>query len=380
MEYMQNRIDTIINHYHNKDESLAFRMLMDCVLDSKDKKVHKKALELNLFREKEGANKSEIIDKSIALLTELKDFPYQMEEENPILVKAINISKNYSTFQLSNVDLEIRTGDVWGLVGENGNGKTTLLKILANEIHYDSGSLEFGIEKESEYDLRTKLAYIPQRTAKWFGSVKYNLQYTAAHYGIKGEENELLVYMYLIRFGLWKFRNHNWNQLSSGYKMRFELVRTLLRKPRILLLDEPLANLDVLAQQLILEDLKNIAQSKCNPIGIILSSQQLFEVEKISGKVLFLKNGNPTHLSTINETMNVKEVLTILELDTTATKEELIRAMTNLHVEEIVFNGGLYIIKIKNSSFGDVLGALLAHFVSITYVRDISKSSRRLFV
>lgn len=380
MEYMQQRINTVITHYQNKDESLAFRMLMDCVLDTKNKEVYKKALELNRFREEETSESELIIEKSIALLEELKQFDYQVDESKEVLLHAKNISKRYSNFFLNKVDIEIETGDVWGLVGENGNGKTTLLKILANHIHHDSGVIEHNIEKKSAYELRTKLAYIPQRTAKWFGSVKYNLQYTASHYGIHGEENELFVYMYMIRFGLWKFRNHNWNQLSSGYKMRFELVRTLLRSPKILLLDEPLANLDVLAQQLILEDLKNIAQSKCNPIGIILSSQQLFEVEKISDKVLFLKNGDPTHLSTINSENEEEENCTTLELDSTCTKEELYTALTKLEVKEIVFNGGLYIIKVKNQDFAKVLGELLVHGIPITYVRDISKSSRRLFI
>ena len=113
--------------------------------------------------------------------------------------------------------------------------------------------------------------------------------------------------------------------------MRFELVRTLLRKPTILLLDEPLANLDVLAQQLILEDLKNISDSVSNPIGIILSSQQLFEVEKISDKVLFLKNGKPTHLSSANKQKD-ESTLTVMELDSSASKEELYSALKNYEV------------------------------------------------
>lgn len=379
MKSINTKLDAIANHYQNGDESMAFRMLMDCVIDTHNLAIYKKALELNKMREATNPNKERVVEQAMELIQELKSFPYQTLESNRLLLDAKGIDKKYSTFHLQSVDIAIRTGDVWGLVGENGNGKTTLLKILANQIHYDKGELSFNIEADSQYELRTKLAYIPQRTAKWFGSVKYNLQYTASNYGIYGEMNELYVLMYMIRFGLWNFRNHNWSELSSGYKMRFELVRTLLRKPTLLLLDEPLANLDVLAQQLILEDLKNISESVSNPIGIILSSQQLFEVEKISDKVLFLKNGKPTHLSTVNNTEQDADV-TVLELDSSSTKEEVRKALERFEVQGIVYNGGLYVIEVKNSSFADVLGELISHFIQITYVRDISKSSRRLFV
>jgi ABC-2 type transport system ATP-binding protein len=208
--------------------------------------------------------------------------------------------------------------------------------------------------------------------------LKTNLKFAATHYGIKGEENELIVLMMIIRFGLWKYRNHNWDELSSGYKMRFELARTFLRSPKLLLLDEPLANLDVLAQQLILEDLKNLSQSLSNPLGIILSSQQLFEVEKISDKILFLKNGAPTHLSNANEE---EEQLTVLELDILDSREELNAALDSLVGHEIKFNGGTYLVSLPvKNGMNQILQALVNHNIQIRYVRDISQSTRRLFI
>jgi ABC-2 type transport system ATP-binding protein len=85
-------------------------------------------------------------------------------------------------------------------VGENGNGKTTLLRILAKDLKFDQGNLQYQIDENvsSDYDLRTKLTYIPQRTPKWYGSLKTNLKFAATHYGIKGEENELIVLMMII--------------------------------------------------------------------------------------------------------------------------------------------------------------------------------------
>lgn len=145
------------------------------------------------------------------------------------------------------------------MVGENGNGKTTLLRILAKEISYNEGELNYSFNQipKNDYDLRTKLVYIPQRTAKWYGSLKDNLKFVLSNYGISSEENETRVLMMIARLGLWNYKHLKWSELSSGYKMRFELARTLLRKPELLLLDEPLANLDVLAQQVILEDCSN---------------------------------------------------------------------------------------------------------------------------
>jgi ABC-2 type transport system ATP-binding protein len=229
-------------------------------------------------------------------------------------------------------------GQVYGLVGENGNGKTTLLRILAKEISFNEGDLNYSFNEdpENEYDLRTKLVYIPQRTAKWYGSLKDNLKFVLSNYGVKPEENETRTLMMIARLGLWNYKHLKWSELSSGYKMRFELARTLLRKPEILLLDEPLANLDVLAQQVILEDLKSIANSVNNPIALILSSQQLYEVEKISDKVIFLKNGQYKDNS---ELVNEENDGLIIEIDTTNSREDLLKAFEGFPLEKLNFNG-----------------------------------------
>src|SRR5690606_21422336 len=158
--------------------------------------------------------------------------------------------------------------------------------------------------------------------------------------------------------------------------MRFELARTLLRKPEILLLDEPLANLDVLAQQIILEDLKSIANSVNNPIALILSSQQLYEVEKISDKVIFLKNGKYNEPKPETEKPRL-----ILELDSNSTREELTNVFSELAIEKITFNGGIYMLYFSGeTTFSDVILALGQNKIPMIYIRDISASTRRFFV
>lgn len=382
MKLFHEKLNIVSSHIHSGDYHLGFRKLVDCVLDTQDKAFYKLCIDFADWNESDLRNDAEFVERALALIQKLEKATFEIKLDKKPLLVAENVSKVYGRrkFKLGDISISIHEGDVWGLVGENGNGKTTLLRILAKDLKFDQGNLQYQIDENasSDYDLRTKLTYIPQRTPKWYGSLKTNLKFAATHYGIKGEENELIVLMMIIRFGLWKYRNHNWDELSSGYKMRFELARTFLRSPKLLLLDEPLANLDVLAQQLILEDLKNLSQSLSNPLGIILSSQQLFEVEKISDKILFLKNGAPTHLSNANEE---EEQLTVLELDILDSREDLNTALNSLAGHEIKFNGGTYLVSIPvKNGMNQILQALVNHNIQIRYVRDISQSTRRLFI
>ena len=160
--------------------------------------------------------------------------------------------------------------------------------------------------------------------------------------------------------------------------MRFELARTLLRRPKVLLLDEPLANLDILAQQIILEDLKFLSQSIRNPFGVILSSQQLYEVEKVTTEVLFLEQGK---LKIQGDTNDLEGDFTIVEIDIENTKEELLTALSNIEIKQIKFNGGSYIAYFDDRiSMNMILSEIGKSSLKVKYIRDISKSSRRFFV
>ncbi|MXS69860.1 ATP-binding cassette domain-containing protein [Flavobacteriaceae bacterium W22] len=378
----QQRVVEVKHFFDNKDTVLGFRKLMDCAMDTQNMDIYKESIELTDWKEKYPDYTEELIQKSNDLLLKIEKIPVQEHPLEPSVLRARNIMKSYGSnrFSLGPVSVEINKGQVYGLVGENGNGKTTLLRILAKEISYNEGELNYSFnnQPENDFDLRTKLVYIPQRTEKWYGSLKDNLKFVLSNYGISPEENETRTLMMIARLGLWNYKHLKWSELSSGYKMRFELARTLLRKPEILLLDEPLANLDVLAQQVILEDLKSIANSVNNPIALILSSQQLYEVEKISDKVIFLKNGQYKDNSELQNTENSH---LIIEIDTPESREKLLEIFRDFNPEKLNFNGGIFVAYFPSETkFSEVMKALGNAGAEIVYIRNISSSTRRFFV
>lgn len=380
MNEFEKQFQEIKNYLHFEDFSLLTKRIIDLALDTEDIIFYQKTVDLLDWLD-ENMNQNEKKKQQFEIfLGELYDVLSQkpISEKKPLII-ARDLKKAYkSGFALGPIDLEIQEGEIIGLVGENGNGKTTLLRTLCGELHVTHGELNFNFSYKDQYDLRTKLVYIPQRTATWYGSMYENLQFTASSYGYKPEENRLIVELIIARLNLRKYRNHRWKDLSSGYKMRFELARMLLRKPKILLIDEPLANLDILAQQTVLEDFKAIAKSPFRPIGIVLSSQQLYEVEKTSDQVIFLKNGIQKNLHSQSD--EIEENFLVIEFESDWSQKELNDALSE-NLISLKFNGGTYIATFSATfnSF-DFLKIITEKQIPLHYFRNISKSTRRFFV
>ncbi|OEK07620.1 ABC transporter ATP-binding protein [Flavivirga aquatica] len=383
MTKAQIRINEVITFLKNKDIFLGYRKLMDCAIDTQDLDIYEDVIALTDWKEKNPLKEELLIKKSLEVLNKISKISItEYNTETPAVIGTeLTKSYGYNRFTLGPISIKIHKGEVYGLVGENGNGKTTLLRVLAKELKFNDGSLLFNLDSKhhDDYDLRSNLVYIPQRTQKWYGSLKDNLKFVLSSYGVPPKENETRVLMMIARFGLWNYKHLKWNELSSGYKMRFELARTLLRQPEILFLDEPLANLDVLAQQVILEDLKSICNSINNPIALILSSQQLYEVEKISDKVIYLKDGKYKENTEVIEEDSKNHL--IVEIDCQCERDTLKQVFTNLGLEKLIFNGGIYVAYFSiETSFSSILEALGKHKIEVTYTRNITKSTRRFFV
>jgi ABC-2 type transport system ATP-binding protein len=179
--------------------------------------------------------------------------------------------------------------------------------------------------------------------------------------------------------GLTSFIEHTWDQLSSGYRLRFEIAKALIWEPSILILDEPLANLDMQAQELMLNDLRNIANSLRNPISIILSSQQLHEVEAVSDQIIFLKNGRAVFNGNLSD-FGQNEAVNTFELSGKFDYAALMAAFQDwegIRIEQTV-SAFILTCPDKYTKY-ELIKRVGLHNLELDYYRDITGSTKKLF-
>lgn len=378
-----NQIAEISSGLRHQDYALAVRRLLDTCLDTEDAALVGKAIELSRYfralqkQEQVEEQEAGIVEKAQALLNEAAG---KLPGPKPFhtLMQVSQLVKTYSTgnFALEPVNLHVNAGDVWGVVGENGNGKTTLLRCLAGQLRIDKGTIVYtGLSGQNPYVIRSTVAFIPQRIPRWYGKLKDNLHFSASICGVSGNQNKMMVDFMLERLGLAAYASLTWDQISSGYRTRFELARVLLQKPSLLILDEPLANLDINAQQTILTDLRYMARSVNHPMGVILSSQQLHEVEKVADKVMFIRQGKCIIQSKVQDSTLPGFVI---EIETTASRDKIAELVGEDGIS-LQYNGGFYTISSAGSSVQEILDKLVSGRLPITYFRDITYSTKRYF-
>jgi ABC-2 type transport system ATP-binding protein len=388
-------IQQLQESYTSKDLSLFTRRCLDFTNDYKlPAELVNEIFELRksylAIIDVNPAQQELITDQALAVLEKLKTQELVLsnipDKISNIVFKATDITKQFHSgrtpFKLHPISFELKLSEITGVVGENGNGKTTLLRMISGQLSADTGNIEFpalGEFSNNWYEAKNKFAFIPQRIPKWHGTLLENLLFFATIHDIKGEQNLKQIDYILFRLGLDKFRDLTWDQISSGYRMRFELAKMLLWRPHLLILDEPLANLDINAQQLFLQDLRFFAQSQSNPIAIILSSQQLHEIERIADNIIFIRQGKTIYNGKQVE-FGVNRAVNSFEVAGNFTLQQLQNCLTEPLGYKIEDAGTAFIIACRvEVKWFEVLSILQKNGLELNYYRDISQSTRQLF-
>lgn len=298
------------------------------------------------------------------------------------LFTAKHISKSYghNRFQLQDVSFSLASGKISGVVGENGNGKTTLLRIVAGDLAYDSGDIKYFGENNVDFigweGIKSRIAYIPQRIPRWYGGLRDNLIFQASIRGIKGQKADTLIDELVEKLALGDYIHLKWKEISTGYRLRFQLAKMLISSPDLLVLDEPIANLDINAQNKFLSDLRNIVSEPDRNVSVILSSQQLHEIENVADSVLFLKAGKLVYAGEVDK---IGEERTENEFEIQGDFDEVFLKQL---FDDIKINkmAKTFHVKLPLNIGADVfLKTVIEQKKSITYFRDISSSTRKLF-
>ncbi|HNE28523.1 MAG: ABC transporter ATP-binding protein [Saprospiraceae bacterium] len=193
-------------------------------------------------------------------------------------ITTTSLSKAYGKVQaLRNINLDIEAGEIFGLIGPDGAGKTTLFRILATLLLPDSGSARVaGLDPVKDYKaLRTKLGYMPGRFSLYQDlTVRENLEFFASVFGSTIEENYELIREIYIQIE--PFRDRRAGALSGGMKQKLALCCALIHKPEVLLLDEPGTGVDPVSRQEFWDMLRRLRQWG---ITILVSTPYMDEAE-----------------------------------------------------------------------------------------------------
>jgi ABC-2 type transport system ATP-binding protein len=204
-----------------------------------------------------------------------------------------DLRKTYSsgTEALKGIDLQIPEGSFFGLLGPNGAGKSTLIHCLMGLAVPTGGyATVFGHDVVKDYrEARYKIGLAPQEVnLDWFLTVEDTLDYHGGYYGMPKKERKERTDELLEAFSLTSKRKSNTRSLSGGMKRRVVLARALMHRPKMLILDEPTAGVDV---ELRLELWKYMARVNKEGTTILLTTHYIEEAEQLCDNLALISNG-----------------------------------------------------------------------------------------
>jgi ABC-2 type transport system ATP-binding protein len=205
----------------------------------------------------------------------------------------VDLTKRYPTGveALHNVSLDVEPGEFFGLLGPNGAGKSTLIHCTTGLAQPTSGEiLVFGHDAINDYgEARQAVGLAPQElNLDWFLTVEETLDYHAGYFGMPRRERRERARELLEIFSLTGKRDERTRTLSGGMKRRLILARALMHRPRLLILDEPTAGVDI---ELRLELWHYVQRINQEGTTILLTTHYLEEAEQLCDKIAFINEG-----------------------------------------------------------------------------------------
>lgn len=275
------------------------------------------------------------------------------------------------------ISLTVEQGDFFALLGPNGAGKSTTIGIISSLVQKTAGSVQvfdFDIDKQLE-EAKLCIGLVPQEfNFNQFETVLQIVVNQAGYYGVHKAVALERAQKYLSQLDLWDKRNSQSRTLSGGMKRRLMIARALMHEPKLLILDEPTAGVDIELRRSMWEFLKQINQQG---VTIILTTHYLEEAEMLCRNIGIIDKGvlvECTSMKALLSKLNLETFILDLrrDIDVAPTLDGMVCRLTDPHTLEVDVA--------KDHNLNDVFTQLTAAKVEVLSMRNKSNRLEELFV
>ena len=297
----------------------------------------------------------------------------------PLALSTNHLAKTYSNNleALKGINLKVEEGDFFALLGSNGAGKTTAIGIISGLLKSTSGEVEInGLnQKNHSNEVKKMIGLMPQEFN--FNPHEPNIEILinqAGYFGIPRKDAKLQAELLLKKMELWDRRFDVAQSLSGGMKRRLMLARALIHRPKILILDEPTAGVDVEIRQSMWHYL---TQLNDDGMTIILTTHYLEEAESLCRNIAILSNGELVLQSNMKKLLaRAKRQVIIID-----TIEKVSNPIEISHCDCVVLDENtLKVSRREEVSISDVVSALSEQNINVSHLRSSQNRLEVLFL
>ena len=298
---------------------------------------------------------------------------------NQFALEITDLKKTYDSnvVALKGINLSVREGDFLALLGPNGAGKSSTIGIIASLVTKTAGKVKiFDIDTDKNFPEAKRMLGVVSQEINFnnFEKVMDIVTTQAGFYGIPLKEAKLKTEITLKRLGLWDKRNEQARTLSGGFKRRLMIAKALIHEPKLLILDEPTAGVDIELRREMWDFLKEI---NANGTTIILTTHYLEEAEQLCKNIAIIDHGE------LIESTSMKDLLSRLDIQSFLLDiEKSLEELPSIPDYEITLEDSttLNVTIKKDQSINHLFDQLSTQGIKVTSMRNKSSRLEEMFI
>lgn len=299
-------------------------------------------------------------------------------------LKVSGLVKRYgSMVALDHFDMDVHQGEIFGLLGPNGSGKTTAINCILSLLTYDSGAITIfgGTMGPTAFDLKRRVGMVPQDVAVFDTlTVEENIDYFCSLYVPARSRRRHLVDEAIDFVGLGDFRRYRSSKLSGGLLRRLNIACGIAHKPDLIFFDEPTVAVDPQSRNAILEGIGELNQQGTT---VVYTSHYMEEIEQICDRIMIMDHGRTIALGTADELKDMIQVGERISVETLDLDDSTLDAINALAVTQSAdYDGRELVIHCNRGdrNLQDVLTLLESRRVSFTHLTSRPPSLNDVFL